>query len=209
LHAQFERIHAKHRADGSSARMIGTQLLDAMIMHFAREPRFHVGGTDPRGLARIVARARAFIHENLNQPLSIDKIASAAATSHRTLHRAFQIVLDETPYSYVQQLRLHRIRHELVTDAEAACTVTSAANRWNIRELGRFAAWYRDLFGELPSQTLARHHQNTRHYQHTMLLPREGTATWQHPHSGWQYPHSSDFGAAIISNHRDSLVKVQ
>jgi AraC-like DNA-binding protein len=130
-----------------------------MLMHFARPPRFQVGGTDPRGLARIVARARAFIHANLDQPLSIDKIASAAATSHRTLHRAFHIVLDETPYSYVLKLRLHRVRHELVTDGGVACTITSAAHRWNIAELSRFAVWYRDLFGELPSHTLMRQHQ--------------------------------------------------
>lgn len=159
LRTQFERIHAAPHADASPARMVGTQLLDAFIMHFARAPHVHVGGTDPRGYSRIVARARAFIRDNLDQPLSIDKIASAAATSHRTLHRAFQIVLDETPYSYVQKLRLHRIRHELVTDAETACTITIAAHRWNMPDLGRFAAWYRDLFGELPSQTLVRHHQ--------------------------------------------------
>jgi hypothetical protein len=97
---QFEQIHAGGHGDVANACMTGTQLLDAMIMHFAREPHIHVGGTDPRGHARIVARARAFIHANLDQPLSIDKIANAAATSHRTLHRAFQIVLDETPYSY-------------------------------------------------------------------------------------------------------------
>jgi AraC-like DNA-binding protein len=118
LRTQFEQIHAAHDADAANVRVIGTQLLDAMIMHFARRPRVQIGGADPRGLARIVARAPAFIHANLDQPLSIDKIARAAATSHRTLHRAFQ-----------------------VTEAEAACTITSAAHRWNIQELGRFAAW--------------------------------------------------------------------
>jgi AraC-like DNA-binding protein len=159
LRTQFERVHAARDADALNARTIGTQLLDAMIMHFARVPRFQVGGTDPCGLARIVARARAYIRENLDQPLSIEMIANAAATSHRTLHRAFQVVLDETPYSYVQKLRLHRIRHEIISEAEAACTITVAAHRWNIPEMGRFAAWYRGLFGELPSQTLARHHQ--------------------------------------------------
>jgi AraC-like DNA-binding protein len=164
LRTQFERVHTAYHADVFSARTIGKQLLDAMILHFARPPRSQVGGTDPRGYARIVTRARAFIHVNLDQPLSIDRIASAAATSHRTLHRAFLIVLDETPYSYVQKLRLHRIRHQLVTEAEAACTITSVAHRWNVSELGRFAARYRDLFGELPSQTVARHHR------HVMLL---------------------------------------
>jgi hypothetical protein len=43
------------------------------------------------------------------------------------------------------------------------------AHRWNIAEMGRFAAWYRDLFGELPSQTLMRHQQSARHH----LQPRE------------------------------------
>jgi AraC-like DNA-binding protein len=173
LRMRFERIHAGHLSDAASARMIGTQLLDDLILHFSRPPRFHIGGTDPSGLARIVARARAFIHANLDQPLSIDKIASVAATSHRTLHRAFHVVLDETPYSYVQKLRLHRIRHHLVTDAEAACTITLAAHRWNITELGRFSAWYRDLFGELPSETLMRHQQRVPHHLHT-TEPREG-----------------------------------
>jgi AraC-like DNA-binding protein len=158
LETQFRHIHAGHHMRGTGPRTVGEQLLNAFVAHFARSPRFQVGGTDPRGHARIVARAREFIHENLDQPLSIEKIAAAAATSHRTLHRAFHIVLDETPYSYVLRLRLHRIRHELVTEAEASCTITSVAHRWNISELGRFAGWYRDLFGELPSQTLARQH---------------------------------------------------
>ena len=160
LRTQFEQVHAGDRADDSNARTIGMKLLDAMVLHFARPPHGHVGGTDPRGHARIVARARTFIHENLDQPLSIEKIASAAGTSRRTLHRTFQMVLDETPYSYVQKLRLNRIRHELISEAEAACTITSAAHRWGIPELGRFAAWYRELFGELPSQTIARHNQS-------------------------------------------------
>jgi AraC-like DNA-binding protein len=168
LQTQFWRIHAGSEMKSINPRMVGTQLLDAMIMHFARVPRFQVGGINPRGLAQIVARARAFIHEHLDQPLSIDRIANAAATSHRTLHRAFQIVLDETPYSYVQKLRLHRIRQELVTEVDAARTITRIAHRWNLPELGRFAAWYRDLFGELPSQTLARQLQNRRHHERTM-----------------------------------------
>jgi transcriptional regulator GlxA family with amidase domain len=170
---RFERIHAGQLADAANARMVGMQFLDSMILHLARSPRFLVGGHDPRGLARIVARARAFIHANLDQPLSIEKIADAAATLHRTLNRAFHVVLDETPYSYVQKLRLNRIRHELVTDAEVACTITMAAHRWNIAEMGRFAAWYRDLFGELPSQTLMRHQQSARHHLHA-TEPREG-----------------------------------
>jgi AraC-like DNA-binding protein len=173
LQMQFERIHAGQLADAATARMVAMQFLDSMIVHLARSPRFLLAGHDPRGLVRIVARARAFIHEHLDQPLSVEMIASAAATSPRTLHRAFHTVLDETPYSYVLKLRLHRIRHELVTDAEAACTITMAAQRWNVAAMGRLAAWYRDLFGELPSQTLKRHQQSACPHLHA-TEPREG-----------------------------------
>jgi len=140
LKMQFDRIHTGRHAQHADARMIGRQLLDDMVMHLARLPRVKMRGTDPRGHARIVARARSFIHENLDRPLSIEKIASASASSSRTLHRAFLNVFDETPYSYVQMLRLHRIRHELVSDSEFACTISMAALRWNVADLGRFAA---------------------------------------------------------------------
>jgi AraC-like DNA-binding protein len=177
LEAQFRHIHAGHDAGSITPRMIGDRLLHAFVAHLARSPRVPLGVTDPRGHARIVARARAFIHENLDTPLSIDRIAAAAATSQRTLHRAFHVVLDETPYSYCLKLRLHRIRHELVSDAEIACTITSIANHWGLSELGRFAGWYHDLFGELPSQTLARRNQSI-----AALYQRKVPAFWQHPH---------------------------
>jgi AraC-like DNA-binding protein len=60
------------------------------------------------------------------------------------------------------RLRLHRIRHDLASDEERACTVALIANQWGISELGRMARRYRDLFGELPSETLAKQRPRTR-----------------------------------------------
>jgi AraC-like DNA-binding protein len=156
LRAQFEHVHAGRQGSASRVAALGDGLLDAVIAHFGRPPRPRVGRTDPRGYARIVARARAYIVENLEHPLSIDAIAAAAYTSRRTLYRAFTDVLDETPQSYVRKLRLHRIRRHLASDAEVLCTITVVANQWGISELGRLSGWYRDLFGELPSETRAR-----------------------------------------------------
>jgi AraC-like DNA-binding protein len=153
--AQFELIHAGQDGPPSRAAVLGGRLLDAFIAHLGRPPHRRIGRASPRGHARIVARARAYIFEHLEQPLSTDAIAAAAYTSRRTLHRAFNDVLDETPQSYVRKLRLHRIRRDLASDAEFLCTITIVANQWGISELGRFSGWYRDLFGELPSKTLA------------------------------------------------------
>lgn len=104
----------------------------------------------------IVRRSRDWIEAHLDQKITVDHIAAAAATSRRTLHRAFIEILNGSPISYVQQLRLHRIRRELLAKTEAETTVAMVANHWEISELGRLSARYRALFGELPSQTLAR-----------------------------------------------------
>jgi AraC-like DNA-binding protein len=154
LCAQFLSIHAgnvrRYAADATE------RLLDVAIGHFARAPRPHSGPPNPEGLGRVVASARAFIEANLEEPLSIDAIAVASYASRRTLFRAFTSVLGETPAQYVRRRRLHRIRHDLASWQECACTIAMISNRWGMSELGRMAHGYREVFGERPSETLRR-----------------------------------------------------
>jgi AraC-like DNA-binding protein len=159
LQARFRQAHLGGDNQAAGPTALGGQMLHMLIQRLGRPPRIS-RPLDRQRLGRVVARARAYIRENLDRPLSIEAIAAAAFTSHRTLHRAFHLVLDETPYAYVLRLRLHRIRYELVSEAEKNATVTAVANQWGISELGRFAGWYRDLFGELPSETLRRNREN-------------------------------------------------
>lgn len=154
----FTQVHERDQTSTHDPNVLGRQLLDALIKHFSREPRRAVGAWAARQHGRVVERARRYIMDHLERPLSIDALAQAAFTSRRTLHRAFLDVLGETPQSYVRKLRLNRIRHDLATEREAICTITLIANRWGISELGRLSAWYCDLFGELPSETRARSH---------------------------------------------------
>jgi AraC-like DNA-binding protein len=122
-------------------------ILNAFLDYFGRPPRVGVGLSPLRGYERIVNRARDWIHAHLDESIHIDQIAAAALTSRRTLHRAFQEVLEETPQAYVYRARLHRIRADLVSEDEAI-TIAAAANRWGIGELGRLSARYRALFSE-------------------------------------------------------------
>ena len=151
----FELIHAG-RHDAMRETRAAQELLRALIVHLGRAPRVsnRVGRIDAH--AMIVRRARAYIAAHLAEPICPDKLAQAVLTSRRTLFRAFAEILDDTPQIYVMRLRLHRIRHDLASDEERACTVALIANQWGISELGRMARRYRDLFGELPSETLAK-----------------------------------------------------
>lgn len=153
---QMERVHAGQPATRRLEPPSAERLLRIVIDRYARPPRRIVTRPCPSGHARIVARARAYAQDHLDAPISIDALAAAAFTSPRTLHRAFLSLLDEPPHAYVRRLRLHRIRHELVSEDEAACTIAMAANEWGVGELGRFAGMYRELFGELPSETVGR-----------------------------------------------------
>ena len=171
LRHAFELIHAGRR-DAMRETRIGQQLLRALIAHLGRAPRVgnRAGRTDAH--AMIVRRARAYILEHLAEPICPDTLAQAAHTSRRTLFRAFAEILDDSPQIYVMRLRLHRIRHDLASDEERACTVALIANQWGISELGRMARRYRDLFGEFPSDTLARQRARARQEGATTQLAR-------------------------------------
>jgi AraC family ethanolamine operon transcriptional activator len=56
--------------------------------------------------------------------------------------------------AYFKALRLDAVRQELKTAPAGTTTVRLIAQRWGFRHTGEFAADYRRLFGELPSQTL-------------------------------------------------------
>jgi transcriptional regulator GlxA family with amidase domain len=139
-------------------------MLRAIIEHYAHLPEGGGARIHPAGRAGIVHVAREFIRANLAVPISIDAIAATAGASPRTLSRAFHEVLGDTPGNYVRRLRLHRIRRELVSKAEASCaaSISMIAARWGIREPGRMSGWYRDLFGEHPSETLAAYRAHRR-----------------------------------------------
>ena len=55
--------------------------------------------------------------------------------------------------AYFRAFRLNAVRQELKTAPDTA-TVHEIAQRWGFWHIGEFAAAYRLLFGELPSQTL-------------------------------------------------------
>ncbi len=111
----------------------------------------------PAPMARRVALRKAveFIKENADQPPSIAEVCRAAGASWRTLNYAFQEQFRVTPKQYLQAVRLQGVRQQLSLPG-GVTSISEAAARWGFWHMGKFAAEYRRMFKELPSETLSR-----------------------------------------------------
>jgi AraC family ethanolamine operon transcriptional activator len=115
-----------------------------------------LGRSSAPGVARVLrydlARAALCRIDAAPGRLTVAELASALRVTPRALEYAFESALGIPPARYILARRLNRVRRDLLT--KRTDTVTAAASRRGFEHLGRFAAQYQDLFGELPSETL-------------------------------------------------------
>ncbi|MFF0341482.1 helix-turn-helix domain-containing protein [Kribbella sp. NPDC004875] len=103
-----------------------------------------------------IKRALAFLESNLDKAVDVADIAAAAGVSVRAVQTAFQRHLGTSPLAYLRRLRLEQVRAELLAADPAESTVAGVAARWGFHHHGRMSAAYHEVYGELPSTTLAR-----------------------------------------------------
>ena len=87
---------------------------------------------------------------------SLRDLAKAAGTSPSTLLRTFNTHHGVSPMQYVKLIRLEAVRRSLLDSDPLSGTVGGVASEYGFRQLGRFSAEYRKVYGELPSVTLRR-----------------------------------------------------
>jgi len=119
-------------------------------MDSARRGRFH--GTASRLDA--VERAEAYVRAHPGTSVPIARLSRIVGLSERCLRNAFYDVRGMSPRRRFIAERLDDARRELRDGRPGDTTVTGVATRYGFYELGRFAASYKDAFGETPSATL-------------------------------------------------------
>jgi AraC-like DNA-binding protein len=100
-----------------------------------------------------VLRARAFMMENLSEPITIAQIAAEADCSIRSLQLGFQSHFNCTPTQYLMRQRLNHA-HFLLQTCPPETLVQSIAFDSGFSHLGRFSGAYRGVFGCSPRETL-------------------------------------------------------
>lgn len=109
-------------------------------------------------LPRDVKVAVELLKRHPSREHSIDELAAACGVARRTLEKHFRRFTGRTPSQVRRAVRLDHVRRELLR-ASPDASVTDIAERCGFNHLGRFAAAYRERYGEAPSATLQRRRQ--------------------------------------------------
>jgi AraC-like DNA-binding protein len=165
--AQFARLKRLHReavllgqssidvlTNSVSARHLEHDLTLAMIscLTAGEEKHFHRAWYRHK---HIMDRFEQWIEAHPDQPAHLLEVCADLDISARSLTLCCRDHLGMSPMRYLWLRRMNLARRELQR-AAAPATVTTVALSFGFSHLGRFSVEYRSLFGELPSQTLAR-----------------------------------------------------
>ncbi|KPL54332.1 hypothetical protein ABB55_20710 [Prosthecomicrobium hirschii] len=140
-------------ADETALASLPALIAGRCLSLFATEER-PAADLSPSQRYRIVAEARALVEAAETEPPPLTVLARRLGVSVRTLEYCFSETLGLSPSTYIRNVRLHGARRDLKAAAGTDATVADIAMAWGFWHLGRFSAFYRDMFGESPSETL-------------------------------------------------------
>ncbi|MGX5359735.1 helix-turn-helix transcriptional regulator [Kocuria sp. KH4] len=103
--------------------------------------------------------ALQYFDDHAAEPITVEDAARAARTTTKALVRAFRAnhPTGLTPAQYLRRTRMDAAHRELQDgDPARGDTVKEIAARWGFTHPGRFAQYYRQVYGTTPSRTLGR-----------------------------------------------------
>jgi len=104
--------------------------------------------------AKIIRSALEHIAHSSYEPLTVADLCRFTDVSERTLEYAFRERFGVSPKHYLLTHRLNCVRRALRKSDASTTKVVDVANYWGFWHMGQFAADYRRVFSELPSETL-------------------------------------------------------
>jgi AraC family ethanolamine operon transcriptional activator len=103
---------------------------------------------------QLIKKVEDYCAHHTRQPLRVAKVCSAIDVSERSLRDAFHKIVNTSPLDYLKIEQLNRVRNELHDMAPGEMLIKQVAFTHGFSHLGQFSHDYKQLFGELPSETL-------------------------------------------------------
>lgn len=139
---------------GQDLGRVGDDVIDAIVGVLGAGHRDRTAG-DWRGIdsRQIVGACLDYVDATRRVP-SISELCVTAHVSERRLRDAFVSEFDEPPSRYFRAWALDEARRRLLAAESDECNVTDVAVDLGCDHLGRFAAYYKQIYEESPSATL-------------------------------------------------------
>lgn len=94
-----------------------------------------------------------YIQNNLSEITTINQICKKIKIPERHIRWLINEKYDISPKAYLNKLRLNEVRKNLKINTENS-SIIKIASEYNFWHMGQFSKDYKNLFGELPSETL-------------------------------------------------------
>jgi AraC family ethanolamine operon transcriptional activator len=102
----------------------------------------------------LIRKAEEFMLSHPDKPLTLQNLCESLESSSTALCAGFQEIFGLSPMNYLKIQRLNGVRRALKKANPYTTTVMQLAQQWGFWSLNHFASDYKNMFGELPSETL-------------------------------------------------------
>lgn len=124
--------------------------------------------------ARIAREVLMVLKERLDDPPTITELCVAVGARERTLHLSCVEAFGRPPATLLAELRFNAVHRALLRPPGKDSSVTTVAAHYGFTHFGRFAAFYRQRFGELPSATFCQNKGSSHRRAHVVINRRRG-----------------------------------
>jgi len=116
----------------------------------------------------VVERIKDYMATESIAPVTMTTLCEVGCASRRTLQYSFETILGISPMTFLRISRLNRAKRMLCQPSTSS--VSEAASFNGFYHLSQFSSDYRQLFGELPSETFAKSHPANNSQLHSNAL---------------------------------------
>ena len=137
---------------GETAQVLARQLVEKLVIAAA--------GSGPKKIATLRRRDIAidkvveFVRSTPTPTSELAQLCRVANVSERTLEYAFKERYGIAPNTFVKRWKLNSIRRQLLAANPVETNISAVCQSFGFLHQSQFAADYKKLFAELPSETL-------------------------------------------------------
>lgn len=140
--------------ENNAVRMLNTEVLTLTLNTLSPITQLNEKLKPQSRRQRGVCRVIDYLQVHAANIPTIPELCGIAGLSERSLEYGFREYLDITPIRYLRTVRLNGARRDFLAATNTKASISEIALKWGFIEFGRFAGEYKQLFQELPSQTL-------------------------------------------------------